>query len=313
MEKRSDLIKLLSHPNVEIIFQATPSSSAETIDFDQHAQEKKMQIPQLSRSHEFEFNSVHPDSDLDPLAGLDSLQQFADLLSFDVDCSNTIKQEESCGLPEAASVFNQDVFVPHLTEEELSSLDAPILSPVSLEDVESILSSMPSSPQLNTVSFDDAVLSELTDVSIAGVSQQSDDSQPQMHSAKEPPQAAAAAGGPTRSIRSSRLKKYSPYQDCYDETEVVKVTSSRSGHHHIPDRKQRKKQQNKDAALRYRQKKKEEQNSIFDVCDALENTNVGLKDKVDGMEREIQYLKDLLLDVYQAKGIQPSQILLNSK
>jgi len=69
------------------------------------------------------------------------------------------------------------------------------------------------------------------------------------------------------------------------------------------ERKLRKKQQNKDAATRYRQKKKEEQ-AVFDQeCDELEARNVRLHDKVNSMTNEIQYLKDLLKEVYKAKGL----------
>lgn len=73
------------------------------------------------------------------------------------------------------------------------------------------------------------------------------------------------------------------------------------------NRNQRKKQQNKDAALRYRQKKREEKCTIKDECDKLEERNDELKDKVDSMTREIQYLKDLLAEVYKAKGIAESK------
>jgi len=69
------------------------------------------------------------------------------------------------------------------------------------------------------------------------------------------------------------------------------------------ERKLRKKQQNKDAATRYRQKKKAEQSVIDQECEELEARNVQLHDKVDTMTKEIQYLKDLLKEVYKAKGL----------
>ncbi|ELU02266.1 hypothetical protein CAPTEDRAFT_50541, partial [Capitella teleta] len=62
-------------------------------------------------------------------------------------------------------------------------------------------------------------------------------------------------------------------------------------------RKQRKKQQNKDAALRYRMKKKEESSTISTECEQLEERNRELKDKVDTMTREINYLKSLMAEV----------------
>jgi len=71
----------------------------------------------------------------------------------------------------------------------------------------------------------------------------------------------------------------------------------------LQERKLRKKQQNRDAALRYRQKKKDEQGVIDLECDALEKRNVELHSKVDSMTKEIQYLKDLLMEIYAAKGL----------
>lgn len=69
------------------------------------------------------------------------------------------------------------------------------------------------------------------------------------------------------------------------------------------ERKMRKKQQNKDAATRYRQKKKVEQSVVDADCDVLEAKNAKLHESVGSMSKEIQYLKDLLLEVYAAKGL----------
>ena len=60
----------------------------------------------------------------------------------------------------------------------------------------------------------------------------------------------------------------------------------------------RKKEQNKTAALRYRQKKRNEHGSVLSVCDELESRNVELKTKVSEMEREINYLKGLIAEIY---------------
>lgn len=60
----------------------------------------------------------------------------------------------------------------------------------------------------------------------------------------------------------------------------------------------RKKEQNKTAALRYRQKKRNEHGSVLSVCDELESRNVELKTKVSDMEREINYLKGLIAEIY---------------
>jgi len=66
---------------------------------------------------------------------------------------------------------------------------------------------------------------------------------------------------------------------------------------------QRHKQQNKHAATRYRQKKKAEANGVGDECGELEARNNELHASVDTMTKEIQFLKDLLVEFYEAKGM----------
>lgn len=149
-------------------------------------------------------------------------------------------------------------------EEPTATLEVPyesILSPVSLEDVESLLSSSPCSPQ--TVDS-------------------SSSSEPPK---KEESYLEAQLKAPLPPKRKGRP---APYQK-----EAPKSS----------DRKQRKKQQNKDAALRYRMKKKEESCSMSAECDELEKRNHELKEKVETMTREINYLKSLMAEVYKAKGL----------
>lgn len=69
------------------------------------------------------------------------------------------------------------------------------------------------------------------------------------------------------------------------------------------DKKSRKKEQNKNAATRYRQKKKaeievalDEERELLDIHSSLEVTCADVK-------REITYLKSLMREIYQAKGI----------
>lgn len=69
------------------------------------------------------------------------------------------------------------------------------------------------------------------------------------------------------------------------------------------ERKMRKKQQNKDAATRYRQKKKAEATTVDSEVQGLEDRNTSLKESVESMTKEISYLKDLLVEVYQARGL----------
>ncbi|XP_068119708.1 cyclic AMP-dependent transcription factor ATF-5 [Hyperolius riggenbachi] len=68
------------------------------------------------------------------------------------------------------------------------------------------------------------------------------------------------------------------------------------------DRKQKKRDQNKTAALRYRQRKRAEYDALDEECQILEVRNRELKEKSDSIEREIQYVKDLLIEVYKARS-----------
>jgi len=79
-----------------------------------------------------------------------------------------------------------------------------------------------------------------------------------------------------------------------------------------PEQKLRKKAQNRTAATRYRVKKKDELKIMTDEADKLEETNKDLKGKVDGLRNEIDYLKNLMLDVIKArlaKGATPDALL----
>ncbi|XP_026540026.1 cyclic AMP-dependent transcription factor ATF-5 [Notechis scutatus] len=68
------------------------------------------------------------------------------------------------------------------------------------------------------------------------------------------------------------------------------------------DRRQKKRDQNKTAALRYRQRKRAEHEALGDECQALEAHNRELREKAESIEREIQYVKDLLIEVYKARS-----------
>lgn len=79
-----------------------------------------------------------------------------------------------------------------------------------------------------------------------------------------------------------------------------------------PEQRQRKKAQNRTAASRYRVKKKDELQTISSEADELEEKNKELRGKVDGLRTEIDYLKNLMLDVIKArlaKGTLPSNLL----
>jgi len=189
-----------------------------------------------------------------------------------------------------------------------ANLDLPVLSPVSAEDVESILSSEPVSPSAvsitdesssgynssSTVDFSSFSLPQ--DAVVAGDLAnllQTVEKQP----LDIPPTLPIMPPQPASRVSRNRAKPYEkPEVRTKDGPQTPKELKAL-------ERKMRKKQQNKDAATRYRNKKKAEANGINGECDALESRNTELKDKVDTMTREIKYLKNLLIEVYQAKGL----------
>lgn len=68
------------------------------------------------------------------------------------------------------------------------------------------------------------------------------------------------------------------------------------------EKKLKKMEQNKTAATRYRQKKRAEQEALAGECRGLEERNAALRERADGLAKEIQYLKDLLEEVRAARG-----------
>lgn len=68
-------------------------------------------------------------------------------------------------------------------------------------------------------------------------------------------------------------------------------------------KKERKRLQNQQAAIRYRQKKKKESDILAKEASILRSENLTLENKVEGLEKEISYMKDLLLEVYKVKGL----------
>lgn len=103
---------------------------------------------------------------------------------------------------------------------------------------------------------------------------------------------------PAQNKRGSRWP--TPY-DRPNSSDTCSVASSTSSPQK-GDRKQKKRDQNKTAALRYRQRKRAEYDALDEECQCLEVRNRELKEKSDSIEREIQYVKDLLIEVYKARS-----------
>ena len=68
-----------------------------------------------------------------------------------------------------------------------------------------------------------------------------------------------------------------------------------------PEQKQRKRLQNRNAATRYRSKKRSEQENLNAKCEQLQEENVELREKIENKTQEIQYLKNLIIDVFSKK------------
>lgn len=69
------------------------------------------------------------------------------------------------------------------------------------------------------------------------------------------------------------------------------------------EKRQRKKEQNKNAATRYRIKKKQEIEEILGEEKSLRDKHEQLKTELVDVKREIKYLKNLMRDVFKAKGL----------
>ncbi|XP_043934254.1 cyclic AMP-dependent transcription factor ATF-5 [Protopterus annectens] len=104
-------------------------------------------------------------------------------------------------------------------------------------------------------------------------------------------------------VRSSRPTPYD-HPDSPLNKDVVgsKVMGADGRRTQGGDRKQKKRDQNKTAALRYRQRKRAEHEALDEECQDLEAKNRELKEKAESIEREIQYVKDLLIEVYKARS-----------
>ncbi|CDQ73282.1 unnamed protein product [Oncorhynchus mykiss] len=106
----------------------------------------------------------------------------------------------------------------------------------------------------------------------------------------------------TRSRFQNRRKPYptTPNSRPQHPDQPSRTTTSTGG---PPKEKKLKKMvQNKTAATRYRQKKKTKQEALSAECDKLEQRNHKLAEKADSIANGIQYLKDLMEEVRQAKS-----------
>lgn len=163
-----------------------------------------------------------------------------------------------------------------MDESGTSLLEAPILSPVSANDVESILLSSPPSPLDTSGGSCSSSAQLLYGMSVSEPVSDTDQTNDPDY-------------GPQRSTKRRSAQRSAPY------------TKSSQKSNGPVDRKERKKEQNRSAAIRYREKKRSETGVIGSEVEQLQKRNTELKDKVDSMTREITYLKDLMAAVLKAK------------
>jgi len=101
------------------------------------------------------------------------------------------------------------------------------------------------------------------------------------------------------SVSSSDYEADSPVSRPSTSRQRAKPYSRRGG---PQDRRERKKEQNKNAATRYRMKKKAEVDILLTEEQELDEKNKKLNEKVDELNWELKYLKNLLRDMCQAKA-----------
>ena len=198
-------------------------------------------------------------------------------------------------------------------------MDSDILTSVTAEDVESILSSEPSSPAApiqHSSAYNDLppeksnsllamyLIGDLGTTATSQVSQSPSFDISDLDSMASDVQSDDDDSDyvPSSSYHVSKTRS-SPYAKSKAKRGTKSKATAMDKEARALDKKLRKKQQNKDAATRYRQKKRQEADLIDKECDELEARNDMLKDKVDQMTREIGYLKNLLAEVYKARGL----------
>lgn len=163
----------------------------------------------------------------------------------------------------------QDSFID--TEREIPG------SPFSSNDADSILSSSSTSPSENST-IDISYLDDTVDTSCYSEHSQS---------------------GTAKSIQVSsedftKLKSKS-------KRAKVKSTPYDSDQDNVKDKRLRKKMQNKNAATRYREKKRQEKETLQEQEVRLSDKNKELREKVESLQREIQYMKELMNEINKAK------------
>lgn len=272
MDTKTDLVDLLTGFNTQPLAQETPEQVSSPLLFSHPIQEDNVEsVGTIQTSLLVDLAQSTSPAESSPQGDLSSncyvyvpnaIQESSDMNIDILDELNEAGLEQLLG--NASNTNTASLF------------DVPVLSPVSADDVESLLSSSPQSPseEVQLASLFSSLTDGSTTLNVDDVVSRVGPHRSLREKAREAPYlVGAAATAPANSPRKSRT-----------------------------DRRERKKEQNRTAALRYREKKRSEQEIIQDECNELEVRNKALRDKVDSISREIKYLKDLMADVRKARS-----------
>jgi len=193
---------------------------------------------------------------------------------YDADC-------ESLGDPDSVFRILHDLSTVSGLADALTA--HPILSPVSAEEVDSILLDGMES------------LEELETVPAASSDQFSTIADEYLQQALSP----CSSESSTHSVDGSSIA-----EEYHQEPFTPKSSRSRSRSLAVAKpytapvtKREKKKEQNKTAAVRYRQKKQQEKVVVLSEVDKLELRNTELKSRVDDLNREISYLRGLVEEI----------------
>lgn len=225
---------------------ASPVAEVPNIDFSDHINLLLERVESSPVIHSFE-DLIQPEFSFEN-------GDIAEIQASDASETNTFSTEES------VTIF--DSSFPESNAE----------SALSTSDVESFLSSGPTSPsavfqEMSTI--DSSCLSETSRSSTAKSIQVSSEDFTKLKS------------------KSKKAKaKATPYD--YDQDDVS-------------NKRLRKKMQNKNAATRYREKKRQEKETLQEQEVRLSDKNKELREKVESLQREIKYMKELMNEINKAK------------
>ncbi|XP_053109030.1 cyclic AMP-dependent transcription factor ATF-4 [Hemicordylus capensis] len=284
------------------------------------------------------LNNATDNSQEDAFSGMDWMVEKMDLKEFDFDTLLGIDDLEATVSPDelmATLEDTHDLFDPPI--EEIPNKETPLISEPITHSIKSPgadqvspltpLLSLPLSPESLTSTADHSFSLELgsevdvlegdrkTEAHILVVMIPKCEREDEAHSDNDsgicmspesylgsPQQSPATSVSSLSDGQSATaLHEGSERPKPYDRPAEKVVSAKVKGEKRV-DKKLKKMEQNKTAATRYRQKKKAEQEAISGECRELEQKNETLREKVDSLSKEIQYLKDLIEEVRKAKG-----------